>query len=401
MHVKGATVISTAAAVRRWRPRLFALGLGTIAAIILIVLLELTCGCLFRHHGEFRADHFLNERRKLQLAVRSADQTLGSENTRLGIFPVPPPPRPRQQRQQYSRAPIRGSLDTPHDVGRIGPGLLRLPRSSWKSLKKIGDKVIWDATYTIDRFYRRETPGESQKKGADRFLLLFGDSCIFGAGVDQDQTLAAALGKRLPRHRVYNYGILGLFPGEMLERIRLIPGPPEILGRKGTLLYFYFGYHIRRNMGTLSTLNRNRGKPYYFENKKGEIVAERTLSQQRPFWTFLAGLVPNIIEYFNIDWPTQPSDADFRFQTKLLQQLQENSRRLGCDRFYVVLYPHFAAEQYRSFIPYLERANIRYIDFSHWNMSSLTHGPAWIPYDDHPTAETNQILAQALARLIQ
>ena len=232
--------------------------------------------------------------------------------------------------------------------------------------------------------------------------MLLGDSYIFGAGLPQDQTLAAYIGRLLPRMRVYNYGIPGLFPGQLLERIRLIRGAPEIMESRGTAVYFYSDFHIQRNMGVLSLLGKEwvRRSPCYLEDADGRIAARTSWAHEKPLRTSLAWLAAhsNIVRYLKFDWPV-PSDRDYRFQTRLLLQIQEEARRLGSDRFYVACYPAPGSDC-RPLIPHLERAGIRYIDLSHWQMSRLTKGPAWITDDGHATAETNRILARALAAVL-
>ena len=292
----------------------------------------------------------------------------------------------------------------PHVGGRIGPGPLWLPRKSFRFSRRIkGGKIFWDLQCRIDEFYRRDTPGERTKPHAERFLLLLGDSFVFGDGVGQSETMAAYLGRELPWARAYNYGIGGLFPGELLERMRLIKGPPEIRESRGTVLYFFADSHIMRNMGSFTSVaGWGHGRPYYHVNPEGQIMAERYIEQARPVWTFMARLFTrsHIVRYYNLDWPVQPADSDWRFMLRLLEQIRDTTRRFGADRFYVVFYPG-NARMSRAFIPYLEKADIPYIDISHWDMNRLIQGPAFIPGKGHPTAQTHRLLAGALAKVLR
>ncbi|MCX5796119.1 MAG: hypothetical protein NTY77_11540 [Elusimicrobia bacterium] len=376
------------------RNRLIALGLGAAAALLLALAAEWACGILLRARGP------------IQWGPPAAAASGSAAESPYHII-LPPPPSVMRMDQARAWSVDAGQIEDiriPPDIGeRIGPGLLWLPHRSFRFIRKTrSGRVIWDLSCGIDEFNRRDTPGERSKARTERFLLLLGDSFIFGEGVGQDETLAADLGRQLPWARVYNYGIGGLYPGELLERLRLVQGPPEIREPKGTALYFFADSHLLRNMGSLTSVGGwGYSRPYYHEDASGRIAAEQYIKDARPVWTVLAKLFvrSNVARFFNVDYPTRPREGDLRFMAKLVEQLRAETVRLGAERFYVVFYPN---NSYLGglLLPYLEKASIPVLDLSGWDLLQLTRGPAFIPGEGHPTAESHRLVADALARLL-
>jgi hypothetical protein len=319
-----------------------------------------------------------------------------------GIFPKPPLPID-QSAATAAEVPYNLMNETISEQLRpkIGERPSNLPSRSYRSIRRVEKthEVIWDLYYGMDSFGRRIIPGEDKKNTARQFLLLLGDSYVFGEGVRDDQTLGAFLGARLPDYRVYNYGIPGLFPGEILDALRSAHAPGAIPQKAGVALYFYANWHIFRNMGSSFPVGHwGYGRPDYTKNSNGKFVAKGTFTETRPIWTQVARWMSksNFIRFFGINWPSTPTDADWRLYIELLLQIQEESKSLGANEFWVILYPSEANETAAELIPYLERAKIHYVDFSQWDYTLLMKGPTRIKYDGHPTPLTHGFVANAV-----
>jgi hypothetical protein len=274
---------------------------------------------------------------------------------------------------------------------------LKLPCSPYRSLRTLDSgEVVWDRVYDIEPSCRRRTPGEAEKGPVPRFIVLLGDSTLFGEGLADNETVAAYLGRELRRRRVYNYAVPGAFPGELLDRARLIQRS-ELTEPRGTVYYFYADYHVLRNMGSFATADEwGAQKPYYSEAPDGRILRGRSFAAALPVRTFLLSRLrrSNIIRYLSLE--VTPRDKDWRFELRLLEETRRAAEKFGADRFFVV-FPPRRADTAARMIPLLEGAGIRYIDFSHWRNLPLTVGPWKIPKESHPTAEYNRVLARALA----
>ena len=330
-----------------------------------------------------------------------------SKTSAVGIRPVAPLAIPIEQWRKpacYPAIPtpwILRQRDVPGEKQLIGSGRLRIHRSNYRSIgyNIESQREIWNTEVLIDRFGRRLLPGE-EKKQASRFLLMLGDSFTFGAGVKSEETYAGRLANALPNYRVYNYGIPGLFPGELLERLRLIqPRSAELPEHSGIALYFFAGYQLYRNMGNLSILGSWGGNhPFYHVTANGEIRAEKTFAEEFPWRVFFARLLArsNLISYFQLVPFSEPSESDWKFQVELIRQLRGRAADLGVEKFFVVLPPDSSEIFGREASDHFERAGIPYIDFSSWDLDNLTPEQAYISYDGHFTAEGHRVFAQAL-----
>ncbi|HNW43199.1 MAG TPA: hypothetical protein PKI19_01750 [Elusimicrobiales bacterium] len=369
-----------------WRGRAAAFLAGSFALVLFWTGLELTCGYL----NNIRAHSRSSQAEEAPPARRPAPRS-------YGLAPAPP-----EKKKRLNREAGQPEGDTRMSYAELpnAPGEKPGRRTFRETCETRSGELIYDVKYVKDEFGRRVTPGEERKK-AGRFLLLMGDSFIFGQGVAQNETLAAFLGGEMPHYRIYNYGVTGLMPGELLDWARAITGAPELGEKSGTVLYFYDNRHISRNMGSFFDIgNWGAKKPYYFEDASGRIRTEGTQAETRPLRTLLAKLYARsaVFRYFRLDFPGKPRKADWLFEVKLLRQLREAARGFGADKFLVVLYPDNPGEQ---LTPYLEEARIAYIDLSRWKMGDLTEGPPGIRGDGHPTPESNKVLAHALAPLIE
>ena len=66
-----------------------------------------------------------------------------------------------------------------------------LPGRTVRARKTVAGRVIYDVLYTIDDDGGRATPGDPQ----GRSFLFFGDSCTFGEGVGDNETMPAAFAR--------------------------------------------------------------------------------------------------------------------------------------------------------------------------------------------------------------
>lgn len=381
--------------VQRRRTTAFLFGIA--ASLLFLIALELTADFALKTSGPHRTNsrvspRILNEKRALLKAT-----------AKFGLFPDPP-----SYSQTYGAAiphPRPDSIYTsiPRDYyTKLDSGPLLVPRTTYRSLAKTrSGHLIWNVEYGIDDFHRRKTNRDS-KTPATQSLVLLGDSQIFGEGVSDSETLSAHLQEKARETRVYNYGLSGLYPGELLDRLRSIKGPPEIGESRGTALSFYANYHVSRMMGEFRQLAIwGYRKPYYQQEPDGRFVSKGTWAEERPNWVWFSRLVlrSSFIKWMNPEWPAEPQDSDWSLYIELLKQMRDEAKRLGLERFYVVLYPGTAPQAF-DLIPYLEKAAIPYVDLSTWNLDLLTRGPHRIAYDYHLTSEAHDVIAKALRQAL-
>lgn len=376
------------------RKKLLAFLIGSFAAVLFLFLAELAARVLAvwdEKHPQLVEYVFKPDE------IREREEKIGE----FGLLPPTPLEFVEVRRKFFYRKPLSGYslILEPTEFVKKGPVFMR-PVKSHRSKLIVNGNVIFDVKYSVDGYGRRVTPGE-EGKTADRFLLMLGDSGVFGFGVEDDQTIAAHLGKYYPSVRVYNYGINGLIPGETLDWLRSIEGEPEVSERRGTVLYLWANSYVRRNALALSEISWASARPYYYVEESGEVVAKETIGEAWPFWSFLSRVYSRsaFLQYSGFDWPKRFTARDYEFMTAMILQIKRRSERLGANQFYVVFYPLGRASTRHGLIPYLEKAGIRYIDYGDLPLANMVKGEVRIPYDGHFTAEANEVFAREISRL--
>lgn len=381
-----------------WSTRIIVFGLGTIFSIIVLLIAGFLLEIILRDATP-----------KNNSNVKNIANFPNSEKTAFGIFPKIPPlaDKPIPEKPiPFWPGRLHTEMIPANTYQPTGVGAFNLTTKSYRSIRKISatNEPVWDVYYEFDEeFRRRKTPLENIKKSKDvyRGFIMLGDSRVFGEGLNDNETLAAQLGQKIKNVRFYNYAIPGLFPGEALDRLRLINGAgpgQEIQENKNTLIYFYSPYHIYRSVAALNQIAFwGYKKPYYHKNEKGEIVQKETIKSAMPIRSWFADIFSSkkIARYYRLNWPSI-TDQDWEFFIDLMKQIKQNGERLKVDKFYVIIYPDYDPTII-DFIRHLEKARIPYISYAHWRIDQLTNGITAIPNEGHPTAEYNRILAQALS----
>lgn len=261
--------------------------------------------------------------------------------------------------------------------------------------RKNGD-LIYQARYTIDAFGRRANPRDSAAR--ERFLLLLGCSYVFGEGLDDEATLPAQISALDSSYRPYNYGFHGYGPGSVYLRLKNTNLRREVPESRGIAAYFFLNDHLNRMLGSMSLVSTwGAYLPEVEVSSSGELEFHGSFERARPILTplsqFLGG--SSLLRYFAVDFPPVLSDEKKRLFGRIVRGMKEQIRaQLGLDDFYVVFYP--GAETAKLLVPELTRQGIRSLDLSDWDMEHLTQGASEIPWDGHPSAAYNRVLAEAL-----
>ena len=296
--------------------------------------------------------------------------------------------------------------NTPPDAFQdTGLGVFRLAVKNYRSLRilRSDNSIVWDVQYEIDsKYFRRVSLTEQSKKSHDlRGFIMLGDSRIFGEGLSDRDTLTTKLGQLIKNNRFYNYSLPGLFPGEALDRVRLISGAgynQEIQESKNALVYFYSPYQIYRSVASFNHIaNGGYKRPFYYQNEKSEIVQKETVQSVMPFRSWLSDVFvqSRIFRKHRLDWP-KVTESDWLHFISILKQIRQNSYRFGVDKFYVIIYPDYDPTTL-DLIQHLEKAKIPYISYAHWRIQNLSSKPVLIENEGHPNGEFNSIFAQALS----
>ncbi len=294
----------------------------------------------------------------------------------------------------------KGSL--PCCMGRHNP---TAPRTFESKVSTSDDhRLVYSVHFTFDSHGRRITPQNPQNQYN---ILMFGDSYTLGEGVNDEQSAPYQLGKFRPDSQVYNFGISGGGPNDVLyelddgKKLRI----SDIPKKKSIVLYSYMDHHLERlfarSLAFQDEVNWLLTKPYYAE-EDGKVVYKGFFDHDRPalnafykIWNSSA-----LLNFFDVSWPPQFSKRHFDFFGDVLKSIENAAKKdFGDDtEFYFVLYPGASD----AFGPQLKKAaeerGLKVLDYTDLDISKVTDGKPRIPIDRHPSPVTQFVFAWLLNR---
>lgn len=136
--------------------------------------------------------------------------------------------------------------------------------------------------YTTGEFDFRVVPPELLNQKAPQFLILAGDSNVFGDGLTDHETLPVLLSKALPSFYIYNFGIRGGGPHDSLHLLQTKNYQHLIKQARGVFIYNFYPYLFERVIGAKNYLKWSKKEsPYYDFNESGELVYRGTFSDRQ------------------------------------------------------------------------------------------------------------------------
>jgi len=270
------------------------------------------------------------------------------------------------------------------------------PNLHLKVTAKQGGKTLYQATYSTDQWGRRITPlvNPLAKNGS---LVFFGCSYTFGIGVNDDETFPAALSRRLPGYRSYNYGGSGYGPQEMLALLESPGFQAQVPQGKSIGLYTFIDDHVERALGSPRVfIYWGRHLPYYRLNAQGELERQGDFESGRPVlsrWYRLMSHSYLLTTAIGALYPNFVSDQDLVTVATLLDRSRKKYQELfQSDDFYVIFYPG-ARNFSPRLIPLLKERGVRYLDYSKKNLAKED----WLPDRNHPNARGHEKVASWVA----
>ena len=301
-------------------------------------------------------------------------------------------------------------LSRKHDWGfysRTADGQLALaPDRTSRSVVTLKDsgRVVYDVTFDVDEYGLRRTPGQSGKRS--KFALFLGCSLVLGEGLEGRETIPYFFSRSAPEYRSYNYGLEGSGPNDILARLQRTDFRDGIRERDGIAFYFIFDGHMGRLMGSMSDIGYCAMRPYFTEDREGRIVRHGTFLSGRPLTTrfYLWAERTQFVRFLRLlslrqrlGLPPAGAESDYRFLARVIREIKrEYARKMGNQELYVVFPPGMRFSG--RLIPFLEEMQIGYIDYSGIDVSKQTRKPAYIEFDGHPSAASNQLIGAKLAR---
>jgi hypothetical protein len=164
------------------------------------------------------------------------------------------------------------------------------PSTSTRQQAKLGNEVVFDMTVITDPYGRRSV-AIAPSTVRERFIALWGDSFVFGVGVNEEDTLPHWIGRYACRHMPYNFGVGGFGTNNVLAQLRA-PGWQDTIGEgSGIGIYVFLDLHVGRNLGDAVTLTWGRTMPRYRVSQDGSVSYAGSFEQTEPlrvaFWNLV------------------------------------------------------------------------------------------------------------------
>jgi len=228
-----------------------------------------------------------------------------------------------------------------------------------------GSAVLYDVVYTIGPAGWRVSTPPGPDAPRSRFIAVFGDSFVFGSGLQDHETLPVQLATLAPDHRAYNFGVPGYGPQQNLAIVSELPVREWIAERRGVALFILGGDSLARLVGTMPVhLAFAHQHPLYRLDAAGQVVHAGSLTTGRPFTAALFPLLARSATIRRYGWPLPDpySRQNLTLAAKLLRSSCDHLRHAFLlERCVLLLHP--TATALVPLIDRLRREGVDYLDY--------------------------------------
>lgn len=271
-------------------------------------------------------------------------------------------------------------------------GMVHPISTTIRSIHRTADKLIFDATYTTDKYSRRanlEPPHKNKKK----FLALAGCSFVFGIGLNDQETLNHFINKDNFPSYAFNYGVAGGSINNFLARLIYEDNLEGQLNfETGDLVYVYINDHISRVVGAWPNLWTFES-PYFKKNEKSELEYAGSISENmswiRKKIVNNAESLPSFLKEKR--FIPRITSSDYDYYCELLKDVDRRWRtKKNAGRFVVAFHPLIGVDE--KILSCLKENNTEFFT----SKIQIDHKSHTIPIDGHPTANLNQMFAREI-----
>lgn len=262
-------------------------------------------------------------------------------------------------------------------------------------------ETICNVRYSIDALSRRITI-DSSHNNPSQHLLFWGESWIFGDGLNDDQTLPSIVACNTNKYNVYNYGFIASGPQYALAKIASGTLQKEIKNQRG-IAVFHFNYstQIERLYGSLRVLNYSKNY-FFYDMTQIDFPKKGTLLKDQPkLFNLLFQLSEtNLAKALQLNLPII-TDYQLERSVEFIKKIEvEYLKIFPGNQFYVLIYP--CSAQYkvldarkRKIIKLMLKNRIRFLDYSKLFIPEEAFA---IRQEGHPNYKANSVIAKALIK---
>ncbi len=235
-----------------------------------------------------------------------------------------------------------------------------------RHLKKLGEDLIYDVTYRFDSFHRRvgDNPPLGKK---EKFIVLVGDSNIFGEGLRYEQTTGHHLQKLHPKYRVYNYPYRGYGPGNVLALLESDRLREEIAEEEGLVIYPFLGHEAERLLGSIGLFRWSLGDhPYYRWGSDKRLHRDGTFRSAQPWLTKIKRWIARsqAFRWLKRDFPDPWSVSSMEKICSSFIQMESRLESLFPQSQFVVVISETNKMKQKSLTECLENQKLTFLDIS-------------------------------------
>jgi hypothetical protein len=263
------------------------------------------------------------------------------------------------------------------------------PNFPYRVYFKRNGEMVYDVTYTIDEHGLRITPKPREQDAPA--VLFFGGSYTLGEGVHDEEAMPYLVGKATG-YRVLNFGDHGYGPHQMLSALQN-EFPETVLGesRPAVVIYLAIGNHAKRCAGLAPWDDTG---PRYVLDAQGRPIQKGTFERPNSLLfrmnrVLQRRLATSVIGKRLVG--TKPSEIDL-WAGIVAESKREVERRWPRAEFHVLFHSRDKSQR-GPFQRGLEALNIK----AHWLQDlvpELNDDDARIPYDGHPSAKAQKLMAE-------
>jgi hypothetical protein len=289
-----------------------------------------------------------------------------------------PPPRKETRARFYEHDPDLGYRHKPSVKVEVR--------------KKHGGGVLYDVSYTTDKYSRRITV---PKNDGEKALIFMGCSYTFGSGVNDDQTLPSQVAALMPEYQVVNYGQDGIGAQHICELLRTKAIHTQGIAKKAAVIYAFLHVHIRRAIG-VEPITRAFGKnfPWYLL-EDGKLVRKGRFSDRPGDWDWKLSYrrahgIRNWYGEYLIE-----EDAE------LVCALLGEARRLfesqfDSQGFYLLVFPQRQGAYTDRVVEGCRKRGFTILDYRDLLGDMKNEDDFFIPHDGHPLPSTYRMIAERI-----
>ena len=262
-------------------------------------------------------------------------------------------------------------------------------------------QIIYDVEYLTDQF-RRRTVGQKYLPG-NPHLILFGDSNIFGVGLEDQETLQYMIVRKMPGYNVYNYAVHAYGPQQMLAQLQDGRLDGEVSSKEGIAVYFFIPYLINRAVGGSGGPWAFRS-PCYYLSQDGQLQRKGLFETGRPIISALYRIYDKLksksffLKLINLNFPVKITKQHIELTCEIINQSKKEYEKQFNGIFYVSIDPLYQEEKLTNQVAkILKEKGVKLLRYP-----AIGNGKRFLIADDgHYNAAYNRLISEKLVNALK